>query len=647
VNKRSLPQPPSSGLDSIAEVAAGMKHVALRTRSGQVVLWADPEFVSNSSGEAMLALLFDPAVNVTSIASGSHTVIALTDRGEVLCTATDIEGLCSPLGTNSDPRTTLAGSAGGNQTVRAIRAGPSDVFFVQLNDVNGTWVLYNSNAQWDLAWLQRPPRPGTATTPDVSKSGRDWEVADLLVFHNESPSYWGYNVLLATYKDSGRPITINVSGNLETPGWTSVESISSVCIVTEYQHVAVLLSNGSVAVWAKGGSSDKLLPPSELGIDEQSRATSLACGASHISVTLVNGLSRAWGENAREGFLEPLSRVPVALVATAAGEFHNAYLSQDGNVYMTGTMETTAPRPLPDALITPTGLATQIAAGGECAVALLQGEGGVVAWGSAASGVADVPDELGGNPVVQVAAGKHHALALRADHSVVHWGAAAVNDTTPTGRMAAIVAGSNFVAAVDENDSRLLVWGDFQCDMYGWSLNNKRPAVVTGVTQVTAGYHSLAVLLRDGSVLASGCDAQHLPSLDQYTGRVAAVAFSGDGVLLLLLNSGHVVALDGYLQGKAVSNIPEHIQGQVEKISAGYDHALALLRDKSLVTWGYNGDDAVVSDIPPEVKAGRVMAISAGTTFSLAIVDPASLDSAVAVPPPGECAASSVTIDMH
>jgi hypothetical protein len=619
--------------------------VALRTRSGQVVLWADPKFLSDNMDSEMLAKIINPATNVTFITIGIYDdlVIALTDRGEVLCSQQTI-GLCYPLEAGSDFKIAVAGSVGGNQAVRAIRAGASGWVFVQLDDVNGTWVRVDGLVV-DPSWLQGRPRPGNGSEADVSRSYGDREVIDLIALDaiDSFPM-----LMLATFKGGGHALSIADDSFIQLPDWISDTPIASVCAVvgTDPNHVAALLSNGSVAVWAKGGSLPKLQPPPGIGADEQSRATSLACGASHISVTLANGQSRAWGPNTRDGLLEPQGGGSVALIATAAGEFHSVYLSRSGNVYMAGTMEAAAGNPLPDALLTPTGLATQVAAGGNCAVALLQGDGGVVAWGSATSGVSNVPPALRSYPVVQVAAGKENALVLLADGSVAAWGAVAeVKEKLPNANMAAIAAGDRFGAAVTKDDARLLVWGSIDkeeyigCDYRIWILDQERPTVVTGVAEIRASSGDIVVLLKDGSVLQNGCIVvfdSYL--LDQYTGNVSAVAVSGEGVLLLLMESGHVEALTTHEVPPPIASVPEAIQGHVERVSAGYDHAVALLRNGSVVAWG-NDDYGQVSDVPPEVTAGKVLAISAGDGFSLAIVDPpvASSRPAEPLPPPGNC----------
>jgi hypothetical protein len=673
-----LPLPPG-GMHGIAEVAAGLNHVAMRTRSGGFLLWADRSTHGFSStlghlSSAHLDALADPKINVTAIASGLRTTVALTSSGEVLCTGSVVEdlipeqtgGLCSPVMAggflSSSNAIALAGSGGGQQTALAIRAGPANVFFVQLNDTSagagsGTWVAFNTGTQRDtnLSWLQ-----------GHKGSGRKAEqVADLLALYDHK----GRSVLLATLEGGGRTMVVRVEGEMPLDDLQRASldggsggGVTHVCTVTNEgsemggpAHIAALLTNGSVVVHARpydggpqrrfleavsmvggagdAGASDSLQPPADLATNGS--ATSLACGVSHISVTLANGSLRAWGIEKREGILEPPVGGAMALQGTSAGLYHSAYLSRAGNVYQAGVVEGNAPNALPDPLLTPDGLATQVAAGGACALAQLQLDGGVVGWGSVIAGVAAVPPGLSSNPVVQLAAGLAHALALLADGTVVTWGyvqgkgAAALPPQVQQAPIAAIAASVGYSVAVTQDEARLLVWGNMLCGASRWGLDNARPAVVTGVAQVSAGAMTLVVLLTNGSVLVDECFPSFAPQLDAYDGNVSAVAASATAVLLLL-KSGHVVVVGTGAGG--ITNVPEAIQGQVVRISAGTVHALALLRNGSLVSWGQD-DSGQVGDMPPEVRHGRVTALSAGGTFSMAIVDPDSLQIAA---PPGQ-----------
>jgi alpha-tubulin suppressor-like RCC1 family protein len=215
------------------------------------------------------------------------------------------------------------------------------------------------------------------------------------------------------------------------------------------------------------------------------------------------------------------------------------------------------------------------------------GDGSVLAWGS------DVTGQLGdggvnfekftpvtvsglgaGKPVVAVAAGTTHSLALRADGSVVAWG--------------------------DD------VWG--QLGDGGTNTARSTPVAVSGlgagsgvVAVAAGGFHSLA-LRADGSVLAWGEDGSgQLGDGGTHTNQPTPVAVSGLGA-----GSG-VVAVAG-----------------------GTRHSLAIRSDGSVLAWGYNfygqlgdGGAPVNRTVPVAVSglgAGSgVVDVDGGDNHSLAV----------------------------
>jgi alpha-tubulin suppressor-like RCC1 family protein len=625
------PSPPLDGFNNIAEVAAGPFHAAMRTKEGRVVLWGGMGSMAGDKSKVLAQVT--NTTNITAIASGDNAVLALTDKGEVLCIPDTgfvdkkLKWLCSlppvPWGVQ---RPALAGSAGGNRTVRAIRASMR-TYLVQLDDANGTWLSYGSNIDG-------------LTHPWVKQHGGAWsaefgqqalELGDLLTFENS----FANQVHLVTMKGGQSPLMLRRNGNMSLPAWANdsppagVKSLCT-CITGLTTAVVALLRNGSVTVWNTPGKAP-LSPPADL---PQGNVTGTACGEEHVVVALNNGSTRAWlaGSEQRVGILEPPVRGTVAVRAVAAGYAYNVFLSRSGNVYQTGSVQNEAPSPLPDVLLNPLGLATSVSAGGDCALAQLQGEGGVAAWGDNLYQISQLPPDLASNPIVQVSAGLGHALALLADGSVVTWGfqtstSLQIPPDVRQQRIAAVAAGYNYSVAVTQDGARLLLWGNFPCDNLRWGLSNANPVPVHDVAQVSAGTVLLMVLLRNGTVLVNGCATVLLPSLKEYQGNVSQVAAGTDSALLLL-KSGRVVPL-----GKAWSSlmaVPEAIQGQVSSVSTGAFHALALLKNGSLVSWGKDGVGQV-SGMPPEVAKGNVTAMSAGSAFSLAIVDPSSIIPSVLV----------------
>jgi hypothetical protein len=313
-----IPLPPP-GLDSIAEVAAGTQHVALRTRSGQVVVWADPVILSNYSDKAMLTKLGDPATNVTSIASGSHSVIALTDRGEVLCSSVwaeglPAEGLCSASLKNSNDGIVLAGSAGGKQTAQAIRAGANNVFFVQLTDASGTWVVFHNDGD-DGDYEQGPVSSEMLGIKDI---------ADLLVLSSQNRR----NYVLATHKAGGQSMATAVSDSeslrLWVAAWVNGQSALSLDRYTGNVVAIASLGNGQELLVLKSGDVVTLRSGATSSVPDyiQGHVERVSAGYDHVVALLHNGSVVAWGDDA----FGQVSRVPPEVssgkaLAISAGKY--------------------------------------------------------------------------------------------------------------------------------------------------------------------------------------------------------------------------------------------------------------------------------------------------------------------------------------
>jgi hypothetical protein len=90
-----------------------------------------------------------------------------------------------------------------------------------------------------------------------------------------------------------------------------------------------------------------------------------------------------------------------------------------------------------------------------------------------------------------------------------------------------------------------------------------------------------------------------------------------------------------------VDNTPTSLLGpgalEITAISAGYTHALVLLLNGTLVTWGDTerfGSSALLK-LPDGVRQGRVVRMSAGDGMSLALVEPPETQGRS--PTPGVC----------
>jgi alpha-tubulin suppressor-like RCC1 family protein len=239
---------------------------------------------------------------------------------------------------------------------------------------------------------------------------------------------------------------------------------------------------------------------------------------------------------------------------------------------------------------------SRIAAGLAHSLAI-KADGTVVAWGSNSDGQTSVPANLSG--VIQVAAGYYHSLALKADGSVVGWGA-------------------------NNENQRANIQGSF-APFTGYSslsplvFEPPAPAISNGIAVAGGGRLSL-VLKVDGTVAAIGkkdsgsampTTQDHALTVPAGLIGVTAIAAGWDHALALK-SDGTVVAWDGNQHGE--STVPDGLSGVVA-IAAGQDHSIALKSDGTVVAWGRNnlGQCTVPSSV------ANVVAITCGDYESYAL----------------------------
>jgi alpha-tubulin suppressor-like RCC1 family protein len=278
----------------------------------------------------------------------------------------------------------------------------------------------------------------------------------------------------------------------------------------------------------------------------------------------------------------------------------------------------------------------------------------VVAWGDNFAGETNVPTGL--SNVRAVAAGAYHCLALRANGTVLVWGAA--NLSVDYGQYlvpasltnaTAIAAGYCHSLALTSNGT-VVAWGAFPT-YYGNTCDYGQVTVPVGLSNVAAiaagGYLSMA-LKSDGKVVAWGDNSYGQTNVPTGLSNVVAIA-AGQYHCLALRSNGTVVAWGS--NGSGQSAVPDGLSNVVA-ITAGYYYSLALKSDGTLIVWGggglgatnvpaglngivavsggdshglaLQGDGTVVawgSGVPTNVPFGlsNVKAISAGNNFSLAL----------------------------
>ena len=271
------------------------------------------------------------------------------------------------------------------------------------------------------------------------------------------------------------------------------------------------------------------------------------------------------------------------------------------------------------AIAAPTGLAA-----GALHSLVLKADGTVIAWGAGSTnssagsvfnyGQAIVP--AAATNVVAIASGECHSLALRLDGTVVAWGFNNLSQITVPAtaiNVVAIAAGAYHSLAL-RLDGTVVGWGD-----YGFGQTTP-PANATNVVAIAGGeYHSLA-LKADGTVVAWGAGLTSNPSDGADFGQsivpdtatnVVAIA-AGFYHSLALKADGTVVAWGRNNDGQAT--VPAAATNVVA-IAGGQFHSLALKADGTVVAWGNNA----AGQLSTPSTATNIVAITAGVAFNLAL----------------------------
>lgn len=138
------------------------------------------------------------------------------------------------------------------------------------------------------------------------------------------------------------------------------------------------------------------------------------------------------------------------------------------------------------------------------------------------------------NGSLRIAAAGRHALALRADGTVLEWGVISVNGTTTSAKVpnaltsvVDVSAGRDFSIAL-QADGSVVAWGDNS------SGQTNVPTTATNVVQIAAGTCHAVALRADGKVVTWGCAGQGQGSA---AGRSATgIAADGNRTVLWTAN---------------------------------------------------------------------------------------------------------------
>ncbi|MFL6335175.1 MAG: S8 family serine peptidase [Pyrinomonadaceae bacterium] len=329
-------------------------------------------------------------------------------------------------------------------------------------------------------------------------------------------------------------------------------------------HTVALKTDGTV--WAWGGGLQGQLGEGVTGVETTPVLTSdianvaaVAAGGIHTLAVKTDGTVWAWGNNqyGQVGVPDQFNAIrtrPVQLpglsgfVAVAAGFTHSVALKSDGTVWawgangegQVGTGNFTQPVVPTPVQVTGLSNVKAIAAGANYTLAV-KTDGTVWGWGSnsvfggpPAGGVLGLqnasstatPVQIAGlSNVTTVAAGGYHAVALKADGTLVSWGNNQYGQlgdgggpSNPTPRavsglsnVAAVAAGLQHTLAL-KSDGTVWAWGRNFNGQVGNNSTTDRPVPVQvalggAATAVAAGLQHSGAVLADGSVKTWGANS--------------------------------------------------------------------------------------------------------------------------------------------
>lgn len=238
---------------------------------------------------------------------------------------------------------------------------------------------------------------------------------------------------------------------------------------------------------------------------------------------------------------------------------------------------------------------------------VLRANGTVVEWGATVSGGTPMPSGLAN--VVAIAMGPQHALALRADGTVVGWGVNTYGQATPPAdlrEVIAIKAGDQFSVAL-KADGTVVTWGP------GAAAALKPPGTLREVSSIAAGGAFVLALGIDGTVTSWGTSSYALSTVPATATDVVAVSAAANLAVALRAN-GQVVLWGNTSYG--LTN-PSTALPLFSAVDIEQSYAVGISQAGMLHAWGLTLNVLVT----PPAGFTRVLEVAAGSMHGVAIRD--------------------------
>ena len=419
-------------------------------------------------------------------------------------------------------------------------------------------------------------------------------------------------------------LNVIVSWGDDTASRASLDSSNIQTIMTGGAHHLAININGSVIGWGSN-TKGQLAIPATL-VNAQDETVALAAGDFH-SAALFNSydeeglkhtLVKVWGDNSKGQQSVPTKLIndratPLGIAAGAnhtiaySTEYDTATGSEILTIESWGNNSTSS---VPSALrpIDPLhdGVQQLMANGNHNAV--LFGDGGIYEWYTTGSYTAHLANAT--TKYTKIAVGENHLLAITADKTLVSWGDNSKNQLNiPAGITCwdDVVSGNNHVIALDCTGT-----------VHAWGNNTKGQTTIPALAIANIGARTQLVAHGDHTVLMYqveptyalvrwGSNANDLPTIR--TGIQYMTA--GVNHALAIISDSTVIAWGDNSEGQ--STIPSTLTNAYSLANGTY-HSLVL--DNTGTIWGWGSNKSGQLNIPSNL--GQIIDIAAGRDFSIA-----------------------------
>lgn len=575
--------------DSVVRISAGFEHSCQVNEDGTVRCWGANyvgQLGNGSTSSTRVPVLVSGLTTAVAVSAAAGHTCALLANGTARCWGSNAEG---QLGDGTTTNRLTAVAVVGLSNAVAIETGIYHTCALLADSSARCWG-YNAYGQLGDATTTNRLTPVAVTGLSRAVAiapGHDHTCALLA---DGTAKCWGRN-------DQGQ-LGDGTPANRLTP--VGVVNLSKAIAITsrEGDHSCALLADGTAKCWGRndfgqvgdGTTTDKFTPAAVSGL---SNTVAIATSSRHTCALLANGTAKCWGKN------------------------------DEGQLGDRTTATRLNPVPVFDL-----GNAAAIAAGGVHTCALLA-DGSAKCWGRNISGqLGDEAFPFSSTPLTvaggggsftarDIAAGRNHTCAVRANGTVACWGnndSGQIGDGAIGGNRLSPVAVSGLsnvvgIAAGEAHTCALLANGTARC----WGLNSSgqlgNGTTSNSPTSVTVSGLTNAIGIATGGGLGNS--------------HTCALLADGTARCWGANSSGQIG--DGTTAGR-LTPVPVSGLTNAVSIAAGEFHTCALVAVGVPFCWGFNssgqlGNGNTLNQLTPILASvDFAVGIAAGSAHTCALV---------------------------